>query len=671
MNETGKVLPVRRLHRQDVVGDQALLESEVHPVDRAVALGEVLGEHRADQLRARPPDHLAQRLVDVGDSHVLVHGHEAVARGLEQPSVVGLLFGQQLLEAPLLGDVAGRCGDAADLSRLVREGGGVERHQLLVAVLGAQRELVVGQSALVQGVADPGRGALDVGEVILESAADELSSLKPGHLAHLLVHVGDGQHRIDHDETVERRLDQASVVSALAQELGLQHSLVGDVAGRGENAAHVARVVTEDRGVHGHLQPLSRPGEQREYIVLHRALVESFLDAGGGPLRLDEIGGKGRAEQVLARIAGQATHLLVQVGDQALRIDGDQAVDARLDEPAEVVLLLAQLFLQLLLLGDVARGREHALELAVAVEECRGVVADERLAACLGAGGELIVGDPAFAQHQADALVSSFRLREVAVETGPDQFFSRVLGQQDHLLVDIGDDAKRIGRHDGVDVRLDQGARVDLGDLERLGQANLVRHIPRDEEKADRLTHVAAARGDHDPGRKRGAVLPPADHGPFELAGLDGRRHHLLGEPGRHVLGRVQQGGVGLADDLLRLVSVEAARALVPELDVSLEVCADDRGLGGRLEHVSDEVGGGIGVGQQSGVDQPPHAARRGNQMPKVSVSVARAPLQIHASTSAVDLCRSLYRQVISVLLDDSSGRTQPEDREGSSRFIL
>jgi hypothetical protein len=57
--------------------------------------------------------------------------------------------------------------------------------------------------------------------------------------------------------------------------------------------------------------------------------------------------------------------------------------------------------------------------------------------------------------------------------------------------------------------------------------------------------------------------------------------------------------------------------------------------------------------------------------MPKVSVSVARAPLQIHAGTSAVDLFRSLYRQVISVLLDDSNGRTQLEDREGSSRFIL
>ena len=57
--------------------------------------------------------------------------------------------------------------------------------------------------------------------------------------------------------------------------------------------------------------------------------------------------------------------------------------------------------------------------------------------------------------------------------------------------------------------------------------------------------------------------------------------------------------GPALPDDLLGLVSIQPAGALVPELDVALEILADDRGLGGRLEHIANEVGGGIRIGKK------------------------------------------------------------------------
>jgi len=111
----------------------------------------------------------------------------------------------------------------------------------------------------------------------------------------------------------------------------------------------------------------------------------------------------------------------------------------------------------------------------------------------------------------------------------------------------------------------------------------------------------------------------------------------------------VKQGGVGLADHLLGLISVEAARALVPELDVAFEIRADDRGLGRSLEHVADEVGGGVGVREECGIDKPPHASgRRWTRATALFVGEARARFHLLAARVAVGLDRPLYRQIIS-----------------------
>jgi len=61
----------------------------------------------------------------------------------------------------------------------------------------------------------------------------------------------------------------------------------------------------------------------------------------------------------------------------------------------------------------------------------------------------------------------------------------------------------------------------------------------------------------------------------------------------------MEERGVGLADDLLGVVSVQAPRALIPELDVAFEVLTDDRGLSRSLEQVADEVRGRERVGEE------------------------------------------------------------------------
>ena len=76
--------------------------------------------------------------------------------------------------------------------------------------------------------------------------------------------------------------------------------------------------------------------------------------------------------------------LLVDVGDDAVRRDGEQGIGGGFDEGAIVGLLIGQLALQARLLGDVAGAGEDALDLAVAGTEDRGIERDRRLAPGLG-----------------------------------------------------------------------------------------------------------------------------------------------------------------------------------------------------------------------------------------------------------------------------------------------
>src|SRR4029077_10074277 len=117
-----------------------------------------------------------------------------------------------------------------------------------------------------------------------------------------------------------------------------------------------------------------------------------------------------------------------------------------------------------------------------------------------------------------------------------------------------------------------------------------------DEEKSDWITLVVATGCQHDARGEVRTVLAPTADGSLELAALEGRGLHLLRQPRGYVLGCMQDRRVCLADNLFWLVPIQATGALVPELDVALEVLANDRGLGRGLENIADEVGGRVWI---------------------------------------------------------------------------
>src|ERR1019366_1304526 len=63
---------------------------------------------------------------------------------------------------------------------------------------------------------------------------------------------------------------------------------------------------------------------------------------------------------------------------------------------------------------------------------------------------QLVVGDLLFAQHELDRRFGPLRIGEVAFERRADQLVARAAGERLHLLVDVRDDARRVGGHQRV-----------------------------------------------------------------------------------------------------------------------------------------------------------------------------------------------------------------------------
>ncbi len=219
------------------------------------------------------------------------------------------------------------------------------------------------------------------------------------------------------------------------------------------------------------------------------------------------------ADELRAGVAAHLAHLVVDVTDEALGVDGHEAVDRALDEAPQVGLLFAQLLLELLVLGHVAGGCEHALEPAVLVVEGGGVVGNERGPPVLGPRHQLVVGDLPLLEGEADALLGALGVGEVGLEGRADELVSRAPGERLHLLVDIGDDPEGVRGHQRVDVRLDQRAGVELRAPELLlelglrgdvaGRGEDAPHLPgavaedRGVERDGELAAVGPLQGEH------------------------------------------------------------------------------------------------------------------------------------------------------------------------------
>ena len=103
---------------------------------------------------------------------------------------------------------------------------------------------------------------------------------------------------------------------------------------------------------------LAVAGARRQLVVGDLLLAQHELDCRFRPLRIGEVLLKRRADQLVARAAGERLHLLVDVRDDAGGVGGHQRVDVRFDKRACVELLVAQALIEFFLLGfnQLARG---------------------------------------------------------------------------------------------------------------------------------------------------------------------------------------------------------------------------------------------------------------------------------------------------------------------------
>jgi hypothetical protein len=183
-----------------------------------------------------------------------------------------------------------------------------------------------------------------------------------------------------------------------------------------------------------------------------------------------------RADQFVARPAGERLGLLVDVGDDAARIRGNQGIDARFDQRAGVEVLIAQPLVELhpLLFGLLARGIVGADQQITDDRVLRIAQRSDRdhrrkAAAVLTKVRQLV-----------DILNAARSLEHQRLEAGRNrgaQFHAQCRGTRDHFLRigDVGrgkpvhDFARRIAEHAlGADVEdLDHALGVggDAGEI--------------------------------------------------------------------------------------------------------------------------------------------------------------------------------------------------------------
>ena len=113
-------------------------------------------------------------------------------------------------------------------------------------------------------------------------------------------------------------------------------------------------------------------------------------------------------------------------------------------------------------LSDVTRHSKNALQSAIAVIKGGGVVRNHCFLTITGTGCEFVIRDLFIAQHQFDARFCPRWIGEITFERRTDELIAPKACERLHLLVDVGDDAGRIGRHQSIDVGFNQGTRVEL-----------------------------------------------------------------------------------------------------------------------------------------------------------------------------------------------------------------
>ena len=132
------------------------------------------------------------------------------------------------------------------------------------------------------------------------------------------------------------------LLQRLLEQLPLRH-----VARRGEHALQPPVTVVEGGRVVGHDGERAIPGARGQLVVGDLTFGQHAVDARLSQVGIGEVVLERRADQLVARAAGERLGLLVDVGDDAAWIGGDQRVDVGFDERARVEVLVAEPLVEL------------------------------------------------------------------------------------------------------------------------------------------------------------------------------------------------------------------------------------------------------------------------------------------------------------------------------------
>ena len=244
------------------------------------------------------------------------------------------------------------------------------------------------------------------------------------------------------------------------------------------------------------------------------------------------------------------------------------------------------------------------MQSAIPVIKGGRVVRHDSFLAVLGDGGHLVVGDLLLAQHQLDGRFGPLGIGEAILERRANQLVARAVCERLHLLVDVGNDAERIGRHQRVNIGFKQRAGVKLLIAQSLIQLLplffdlFARGVVRpDQQIADNGVLRVAQGGDRDDRREAAAVL--ADVGQFVdvLDAAGGLEDQGL-EAGCNRRGQLDAQGLGARDHLLRIGNFGRGY-LVDDIGGGVTQHA----LGPDIEDLNDALGVGGDAGEVGAVE--------------------------------------------------------------------
>ncbi len=236
---------------------------------------------------------------------------------------------------------------------------------------------------------------------------------------------------------------------------------LGDVAGGGEHANDLSRLVPIHRRVVKHRRHISVAVPNLQLVVLDQAFSEHLLVSRSGLSGVAKIICKVGPHELLTREAGHLLSGLVHVGDLSVRIDGQQRIETGFEQAAVISAGPAHGLDRPLQLRDIPRRCTDTNHLPRIVPIHRRAVKHRRHMSVAAPNLQPVVLDQAFSEHLLVSRSGPPGVGKIICKVGPNELLAREAGHLLSGVVHIGDLSVRSDGKERIQARLDQAAVVN------------------------------------------------------------------------------------------------------------------------------------------------------------------------------------------------------------------